>query len=83
MADIHRNILKGGLYFRPYDNAAKQSAKLRINYELKPLAMIVEQAGGMTTDGQQSILAITPTELHQKGVMIAGNTDIVQRYLDR
>lgn len=80
VADIHRNVLKGGFYFRPYDDFQKKSAKLRINYELKPLAMIVEQAGGMTTDGQQSILAITPTDLHQKGVMVAGNAAIVDTY---
>ena len=80
VADIHRNLLKGGIYFRPYDNANTKAAKLRLNYELKPLAMIVEQAGGATTDGQQSILNITPTELHQKGVMIAGNAAVVHRY---
>ncbi len=80
VADIHRNVLKGGIYFRPYDDFQKKSAKLRINYELKPLAMIVEQAGGVTTDGQQSILNITPTELHQKGVMVAGNAAIVSTY---
>lgn len=81
VADIHRNLLKGGVYFRPFDDAAKQTAKLRINYELKPLAMIVEQAGGKTTDGQGSILEIIPTALHQKGVMVAGNAAIVQSYL--
>lgn len=80
VADIHRNLLKGGLYFRPYDNAKTKTAKLRINYELKPLAMVVEQAGGATTDGTQSILNITPSALHQKGTMIAGNAANVQAY---
>ncbi|EKD79170.1 MAG: hypothetical protein ACD_41C00144G0001, partial [uncultured bacterium] len=83
VADIHRNLLKGGLYFRPYDDYKKKSAKLRLNYELKPLAMIIEQAGGSTTDGSQSILAIQPQQLHQKGLMIAGNASVVQDYLHR
>lgn len=83
VADIHRNILKGGLYFRPYDDAQKKSAKLRINYELKPLAMVVEQAGGTATDGTASILDITPTSLHEKGVMIAGNTTVVEDYISK
>lgn len=80
VADIHRNLLKGGLYFRPYDDGVKHTAKLRMNYELKPLAMIVEQAGGYATDGKQNILNITPTQLHQKGPMVAGNAAIVQSY---
>ncbi|MBI2415133.1 MAG: class 1 fructose-bisphosphatase [Candidatus Kerfeldbacteria bacterium] len=80
VADIHRNLLKGGLYFRPYDNASKRQAKLRLNYELKPLAFIVEQAGGYATDGQRNILDITPSQLHQKYPMIAGNAAIVQQY---
>lgn len=80
VADIHRNLLKGGMYFRPYDDGAKQTAKLRMNYELKPLAMIVEQAGGYATDGTQNILDITPIELHQKGPMVAGNADVVRQY---
>lgn len=81
VADIHRNLLKGGIYFRPYDDAAKHTAKLRMNYELKPLAMIVEQAGGKTTNGTQSILEVVPTALHEKGVMVAGNATVVRQYL--
>lgn len=80
VADIHRNLLKGGFYFRPFDDAAKHTAKLRMNYELKPLAMIVEQAGGYATNGKQNILDIIPTELHQKGPMIAGQAAMVRAY---
>ena len=80
VADVHRNTLKGGLYFRPYDDASKKTAKLRINYELKPLAMIIEQAGGYATDGTKNILDIVPTSLHQKLPMVAGNKMIVEEY---
>lgn len=80
VADLHRNILKGGLYFRPYDDAANKTAKLRINYELKPLAMIIEQAGGYATDGTTNILDIVPTSLHQKLPMVAGNKAVVKEY---
>lgn len=80
VADIHRNLLKGGLYFRPYDDAAKRTAKLRLNYELKPLAFIIEQAGGYATDGTQNILDIAPTSLHQKWPMVAGNASLVHSY---
>ncbi len=80
VADLHRNLLKGGLYFRPYDNNEKQSAKLRLNYELKPLAMIVEQAGGYTTAGKGSILDIKPEALHSKSPMVAGNAEFVKQW---
>lgn len=80
VADIHRNLLKGGLYFRPFDDATKQTAKLRLNYELKPLAMIVEQAGGFATAGQGSILNVKPESLHAKSPMVAGNANIVSAW---
>lgn len=83
LADLHRNLLKGGLHFRPLDDAATGKAKLRLNYELKAMAMIVEQAGGYSTDGTQNILDIVPTELHQKSAFVAGPEDIVRDYEKR
>ncbi len=80
VADIHRNLLKGGLYFRPFDHAEKKTAKLRLNYELKPLAMIVEQAGGFATAGHGSLLDIQPASLHAKSPMVAGNANIVSAW---
>lgn len=80
VADLHRNIIKGGLYFRPFDDAANKTAKLRINYELKPLAFIIEQAGGLATTGDSTILDIVPESLHQKFPMVAGNSLEVQQY---
>lgn len=80
VADIHRNLLKGGFYFRPYDDDAEHSNKLRLNFELKPLAMIVEQAGGYSTTGEMSLLDIVPTSLHQKERMITGEKTVVQDY---
>ncbi len=80
VADLHRNMLKGGLYFRPYDDASKRIAKLRLNYELKPLAWLIDQAGGYATDGTQNILEIKPTNLHQKLPMVAGNKALVRNY---
>lgn len=80
VADLHRNTLKGGLYFRPYDNAATKTAKLRLNYELKPLAFIVEQAGGYATTGTEAILDIVPKALHEKYPMICGNRLVVEQY---
>lgn len=80
IADLHRNILLGGLHLRPFDDASSQKAKLRLVYELKPMAFIVDQAGGYSTDGTQNILDIVATKLHQKVPFIAGPADLVHEY---
>lgn len=80
VADIHRNILTGGLFFRPYDNAAEKKAKLRLTYELKPMAFLIEQAGGYASTGTERILDIIPNALHQTLPFVAGNADVVLAY---
>ena len=51
--------------------------KLRLLYEASPLAFIVEQAGGMATDGTRRILDVEPTELHQRTPLFIGSKDDV------
>lgn len=46
VADIHRTILYGGIYLYPAD-AKSPKGKLRLLYEGIPMAMIIEQAGGI------------------------------------
>jgi fructose-1,6-bisphosphatase I len=53
--------------------------KLRLMYEANPMAFIVEQAGGMATDGRQRILDIVPTRLHQRVAVVLGSRNEVQR----
>lgn len=83
VADFHRNLLKGGVFFFPaVDTSGKGSfkPKLRLNYEVKPLAFLMEQAGGAATAGTGSILSLTPSELHQRVPLIIGNKEIVNLY---
>jgi fructose-1,6-bisphosphatase I len=72
VADFHRNLLGGGLFAYPANRRNKRG-KLRLLYEASPLAFIVEQAGGSATDGQQRILDIQPTELHQRTPLFIGS----------
>ena len=53
------------------------AGKLRLLYEAKPLAFIVEQAGGAATDGRSDILDVSPTELHQRTPLFIGSQDDV------
>jgi fructose-1,6-bisphosphatase I len=72
VADIHRNLMSGGVFLYPADTMSPQG-KLRLLYEAAPLAFVVEQAGGAATDGMRDILDIKPTELHQRTPLIIGS----------
>jgi len=72
VADIHRNLMSGGIFLYPADTNAPRG-KLRLLYEAAPLALVVEQAGGAAFDGTTDILDIAPTELHQRTPLIIGS----------
>lgn len=79
VADFHRNLLAGGVYYYPADrrDPKKPHGKLRLLYEAAPLTFIAEQAGGYGSDGVQSILDIVPKSLHQRTPLFVGNRDLV------
>jgi fructose-1,6-bisphosphatase I len=76
VADFHRNLLYGGIFIYPADEKNK-NGKLRLMYEANPLSMIVEQAGGRSTDGTGRILDIQPTNLHQRTPLFIGSEEDV------
>lgn len=78
VSDIHRNILKGGIYIYPTSTRAPKG-KLRLLYECNPVALIVEQAGGKASDGYNRILEIEPTELHQRVPFFCGSKNMVEK----
>ncbi len=80
VADFHRNLLKGGIYMYPATQKAP-TGKLRLLYEANTLAMIVEQAGGMATDGTTRILDLKPTELHQRTPLYIGSKGMVEKVM--
>jgi fructose-1,6-bisphosphatase I len=77
VADIHRNLIKGGIYIYP-TTAASPNGKLRLLYECNPMAFIVEQAGGIASDGFNRILDIEPVALHQRTSIIIGSANMVK-----
>ena len=76
VADFHRNLLGGGIFAYPA-NKKTPKGKLRLLYEANPLAFIVEQAGGLATDGSERILDVQPTELHQRIPLYIGSKNEV------
>ncbi len=81
VADFHRNLLSGGVFYYPADNQDRKlpHGKLRLLYEAIPLGFIAEQAGGYASDGHQSVLDIQPTSLHQRTPLFIGSRDLVQK----
>jgi len=77
VADIHRNLIKGGIYMYP-TTSASPNGKLRLLYECNPMAFIIEQAGGTASDGLNRILDIVPTELHQRTSIFIGSPKMVK-----
>jgi fructose-1,6-bisphosphatase I len=81
VADFHRNLLAGGVFYYPADNIDphKPHGKLRLLYEAAPLAFLVEQAGGYASNGYMNILDIHPDSLHQRIPLFIGDKNLVER----
>lgn len=82
VADIHRNLLKGGIFLYPatFEDPEKPRSKLRLLYEANPVAMLIEQAGGLATNGDVRIMEVVPSELHQTTPFVAGSRSEVEYY---
>jgi len=77
VADVHRNLIKGGIFMYP-STIDKPKGKLRLLYECNPFAFIVEVAGGKATNGKERILDVQPTELHQRSALFIGSKNMME-----
>jgi fructose-1,6-bisphosphatase I len=80
VADMHRTLLKGGVFMYPADNKdpKKPHGKLRLLYECSPMAFLCEQAGGSASTGKGPVLDVEPSELHQRVPFFAGSAQDVK-----
>ncbi len=81
VADVHRTLIKGGIFGYPADRK-NTSGKLRLLYEASPMAFIIEQAGGKATDGKTDILSIKPTDIHQRTPVFLGSKKEISQLLE-
>jgi len=80
VADVHRILCRGGVFMYPWDQREPEKpGKLRLMYEANPMAFLVEQAGGTATNGQQRILDLQPTKLHERVSVMLGSKNEVDR----
>jgi fructose-1,6-bisphosphatase I len=79
VADVHRILNRGGIFMYPADTRdLSVPGKLRLMYEANPMAFIVEQAGGVATNGLQRIMDIQPEKLHQRVPVFLGSKNEVE-----
>ena len=74
VGDAHRTLLYGGIFAYPGDKK-HPDGKLRLMYECNPMAYIIEQAGGRSSNGTTSILNVAPTSLHQHTPVFLGSEE--------
>lgn len=80
VAEVHRILMRGGLFMYPKDSKDAASAgRLRLLYEANPMALLIEQAGGAASTGRGRILEVEPEGLHQRAPVILGSKDEVER----
>lgn len=80
VADIHRILLRGGVFMYPKDTKdLSKPGRLRLMYEANPMSFVVEQAGGIGSTGRQRILDIQPEQIHQRVPVIIGSRNEVDR----
>lgn len=80
VAEVHRILIRGGVFMYPRDNKAPNKAgRLRLMYEANPMAMLIEQAGGVASTGRGRILDRQPEQIHQRVPVILGSRCEVER----
>lgn len=80
VAEIHRILIRGGIFMYPRDNKDPSKAgRLRLMYEANPMSFIIEQAGGLSSTGRERIMDVKPDELHQRIGVILGSKNEVER----
>ena len=80
VADLHRILLKGGIFFHPQD-IRNPSGKLRLMFEVNPLSLLIKRAGGAAYSKGVDPLTIEPTELGQRTPIVMGSREEVENYM--
>ena len=80
VADVHRVLSRGGVFMYPWDKRdPKKAGELRLMYEANPMSFLVEQAGGASINGTQTIMDLQPTDLHERVSVMLGSKEEIDR----
>lgn len=78
VGDIHRTLMYGGIFFYPEDGELHPRGNLQLLYKSAPLAYLVAQAGGDSTNGKTNLLDVTPTRVHVRSPCFIGSKDDIE-----
>lgn len=82
VADVHRILCRGGVFLYPADQREPEKpGKLRLLYEANPMALLMREAEGKSTNGREDILTIQPSTLHQRVAVVTGAREEVDRVI--
>lgn len=74
VAEAHRILTRGGIFLYPGDaRPGYEKGRLRMVYEVAPIAFLIEQAGGLATDGQAPIMEQAADALHARMPLVFGS----------
>ncbi len=76
--DINQILIKRGGIFTYPALTTNPEGKLRLLFELQPMAFILEQAGGMATDGHTPILDVSVKKVGQRSPIYIGSREEVE-----
>jgi fructose-1,6-bisphosphatase len=80
VADVHRVLLRGGVFLYPHDaRVPHRAGRLRLLYEASPMGLVVEQAGGLASTGRGPLLDVVPASLHERVPVVLGSRREVER----
>jgi len=80
VAETHRILMRGGVFMYPRDSKDPlRAGRLRLLYEANPIAMLVEQAGGLASTGRRRVMDVVPESLHQRIGLVFGSSEEVAR----
>lgn len=79
VAETHRILTRGGVFLYPRDSRdPAKPGKLRLMYEVNPVAFLIEQAGGSASTGRQRALDVVPSDVHQRISFVFGAREEVE-----
>jgi fructose-1,6-bisphosphatase I len=77
VGDIHRTLMYGGIFFYP-GSTLQPNGHLQLVYKSAPLSYVIEQAGGMSTDGKGSLLERQPQRVHERSPCFIGSPEDIK-----
>jgi fructose-1,6-bisphosphatase I len=83
VADVHRTLLYGGIFMYPADKK-NAKGKLRMLYECYPMAMLMEQAGGLAIDENGTRIMEKPPVggIHDRSPIYLGSRHNIERLIE-